>query len=151
MKRFVLYFIIAFSTIVISMFLNAIIWGILIVISLGMTKLIWGLFKSDAKKLLIAVSVMLVYAWVTILYGFVYYYLSFLPGDHIQPSFDISSTGILNSIYFSFVTITTLGYGDFRPISWIAKFLVISQLIAGIFMIVIGLNRVIGNNKNSSQ
>ncbi|HHO55300.1 MAG TPA: two pore domain potassium channel family protein, partial [Trueperaceae bacterium] len=41
----------------------------------------------------------------------------------------------LNSLYFSFVTFTTLGFGDISPISSIAKFLVILEVFIGYLML----------------
>lgn len=42
----------------------------------------------------------------------------------------------LEAIYFSIVTITTLGYGDIRPISRIGRILVSLQVLIGIVLIV---------------
>jgi hypothetical protein len=44
--------------------------------------------------------------------------------------------GHLDALYFSFVTITTLGYGDFHPISAVAKWIVMGELVSGILMLV---------------
>jgi hypothetical protein len=44
--------------------------------------------------------------------------------------------GRLDAFYFSFVTITTLGYGDFHPVSPLAKWIVMGELVSGILMLV---------------
>ena len=36
---------------------------------------------------------------------------------------------IINSVYYSFVTQCTIGYGDIYPIKWWSKLIVITQLI----------------------
>jgi hypothetical protein len=44
--------------------------------------------------------------------------------------------GRLDALYFSFVTMTTLGYGDFHPVSAAAKWMVMGELGSGILMLV---------------
>lgn len=44
--------------------------------------------------------------------------------------------GIVDSIYFSVVTLATVGYGDIVPNSNIAKLVVCSEILAGIFVLI---------------
>ena len=55
--------------------------------------------------------------------------------------FSVESLSRVDSVYYSFVTMTTLGYGEIYPMSDPTKILAISQTLVGIFMfaIVIGL------------
>jgi len=46
--------------------------------------------------------------------------------------------------YYSFVTLTTLGYGDIRPVSPIAQFLAYMEAIAGILYTTILVASLIG-------
>ncbi|MBF4695906.1 potassium channel family protein [Fusibacter ferrireducens] len=46
---------------------------------------------------------------------------------------------LLDSIYFSTVTITTAGYGDISPNGIVPKIIVISELLIGQFLILIGV------------
>lgn len=59
-----------------------------------------------------------------------------------------SSDGVIadagNAVYFSIVTITTLGYGDFTPVDALSKFLVSAETIMGIVFIVLVLSTFIG-------
>jgi voltage-gated potassium channel Kch len=41
----------------------------------------------------------------------------------------------LDAIYFSFVTITTLGYGDFHPASAVSKWAVMGEVTSGLTML----------------
>lgn len=43
----------------------------------------------------------------------------------------------LDSIYFSVVTITTLGYGDFRPIGVLGRLIVIFEALTGLLFVVV--------------
>jgi len=49
-----------------------------------------------------------------------------------------------DAVYFSFVTITTLGYGDISPVSPMARFLVIMEAIVGVFYMAILVASLIG-------
>lgn len=46
-------------------------------------------------------------------------------------------------IYFSFVTLTTLGYGDLLPISPLARFLAYSEAIVGVFYMAIVVSSLV--------
>jgi hypothetical protein len=50
----------------------------------------------------------------------------------------------LDALYFSFVTITTLGYGDFHPVSAVAKWSVMGEVASGLIMLVGALPLLIG-------
>lgn len=56
-------------------------------------------------------------------------------------TFSVERLSRIDSIYYSFVTMTTLGYGDIYPASDLTKMLVTGQTLVGMFMfaIVIGL------------
>jgi len=45
----------------------------------------------------------------------------------------------LNSLYYSVVTATTLGYGDIQPVTNMAKFLSISEVLSSMVIIVISI------------
>ena len=46
-------------------------------------------------------------------------------------------------MYFSFVTLTTLGYGDVLPISPLARFLVYMEAIVGVFYMAIVVSSLV--------
>ena len=48
------------------------------------------------------------------------------------------------AIYFSFVTITTLGYGDISPVLPLARFLVFMEAIVGVFYMAILVASLVG-------
>ena len=50
--------------------------------------------------------------------------------------------------YFSFVTLTTLGYGDISPATPIAEVLVILEAVTGMFYFAIVVASLIGAAKN---
>lgn len=50
----------------------------------------------------------------------------------------------LDAVYFSFVTITTLGYGDFHPVSAVSKWAVMGEVTSGLTMLAGALPLLIG-------
>ena len=62
--------------------------------------------------------------------------------------FNSSNIGHVDSIYYSFVTMTTLGYGDITPADDLTKIMATFQTLIGMFMfaIVIGLFLSLSSN-----
>lgn len=54
-------------------------------------------------------------------------------------------------IYFSFVTLTTLGFGDILPVSPLARFLVYMEAVVGIFYMAIVVSSLVGAKMPESQ
>lgn len=66
-------------------------------------------------------------------------------GEVFHPGSITSSNGTdPNFIYFSFVTLTTLGYGDMLPITPLAKALVIVEAITGVMFVAILVSTLVG-------
>ena len=64
----------------------------------------------------------------------------YLPGSYAGPS-SLSET---SAVYFSFVTLATLGYGDFLPISDLARGLTVFEVIGGQLYLAVMIARLIG-------
>lgn len=54
-------------------------------------------------------------------------------------------------IYFSYVTLTTLGFGDVLPTSPIARFLVYMEAIVGVFYMAIVVSSLVGSALNNKS
>lgn len=54
--------------------------------------------------------------------------------------------GAVNPLYFSFVTLTTLGYGDIVPVSPTARTLAVLEAVVGQLLLVVLVARLIGLN-----
>jgi len=55
----------------------------------------------------------------------------------LESHFSRKIEGILDAIYFSFVTITTLGYGEIKPTTPWGKLIIIFELLTGLYFLVI--------------
>ena len=61
---------------------------------------------------------------------------------HSQIGFGDQHTA--TSLYFSFVTLTTLGYGDITPLSMPARMLVVAEAVIGQIYLVVLVARLVG-------
>ena len=66
------------------------------------------------------------------------------PGSFIFPGSSAATTFWAELYYFSFVTLTTLGYGDVTPISPMARSLAILEAISGLLFLGILVARLLG-------
>lgn len=74
------------------------------------------------------------------IFAFIY---SLMPGDWFQYGCESNNlSNFLNSLYFSTITITTLGYGDIYPIHLLSKIIVVLESLFGILSIGFFLNAV---------
>ena len=146
MKQFILYFIFGFGIVAVFAIWNLEIYGLLVLIAIATIKLLMKLLSVDKVKIIYLVTAIMTYILIAIMYGCIYY---LLPGKHIYPYFERSTDGVLSAIYFSFSTITTLGYGDFKPITALSRLIVTSQLIVGLLIVAIGINYVYNKTKDS--
>lgn len=74
-------------------------------------------------------------------YWFIYYGLSYF-GIGIQSTITPNKgITIIDSLYFSVVTISSLGYGDFRPIS-VGRFIAMTEVIYGLVIIALIVSKL---------
>jgi hypothetical protein len=97
-------------------------------------------FVSRAPKNRLRSAILATFSFVQLPITFAVFYRS-LPTNSFCPS--LSTT--VQALYFSFVTITTLGYGDIKPKSdaSVAQILVIAEVIIGFYFIAILIARLI--------
>ena len=84
------------------------------------------------------VTVVLINFFLVVVYfGMTYNFLQEI--DATQ--FKVSTPGplFLNMIYYSMVTIATVGYGDIVPTAWLSKLLAIGEIFVGIWFLVMTL------------
>lgn len=84
-------------------------------------------------------------AALTFLLPAVYGAIYTLPGP-----FETQANNLFDAMYYSYISFSTIGYGDIGPIGWAAKLMAMSQgMLNGVFFTLFTitlLNRVMGNN-----
>lgn len=55
---------------------------------------------------------------------------------------------IIDSFYFSGITITTVGYGDYSPIHWIPRLLVVYEVLCGFILLIVSFAIYAGRGLN---
>lgn len=102
--------------------------------------------KNYGRALLLA---FLDYVEIVISFAIFYLHCFFLTNDLF--SNDICNSSIIASafepFYFSFVTITTLGYGDLSPQYFWGKLMVVIQLFLGLIYIIFFIQKTVSSSK----
>jgi len=73
--------------------------------------------------------------------GIAYYLLGFFDAGIIPTTTDKTTATLLDCLYFSCVTISSLGYGDFRPASW-SRLVAVLQVLFGLGIIAVLIARI---------
>ena len=102
------------------------------------------------------VGAVCVYLLLGVMWSIAYTVLEYMqPGSFKGLTELVSPTSDLDWIYFSFVTITTLGYGDITPLTQTARSLAVAEAIVGQFYIAVlvaGLvSAYIASKRNSND
>ncbi len=93
------------------------------------------------------------YSYITISYGCIYA-LMYNGGQPTHIMFDYknsSGSELIDFIYFSVITLSTVGYGDITPIHWVAKLLCISEILIGYLFIGTLMAMILNRFKMTSQ
>lgn len=65
----------------------------------------------------------------------------------IEPQFSVGGTvrqmEFSEALYFSVVTLTTVGYGDILPIAPLARILAVAQMVVGLLLLLFGVNELL--------
>jgi outer membrane murein-binding lipoprotein Lpp len=78
---------------------------------------------------------------VVVMSALMYLWLSDLGHGIVSMTGSTAPITLADSLYFSVVTISTLGYGDFRPVSY-ARFVVVGEVISGLVLIALTVSKL---------
>jgi voltage-gated potassium channel len=103
----------------------------------------------DANKIVGAICIYLLMGLIwTLMYLFI---AQAIPGAFNGVEQLVWYDNFANVAYYSFVTLTTLGYGDISPVAPIARFLVYMEAVVGVFYMAILVASLIGVGINESH
>lgn len=83
------------------------------------------------------------YFMIGVIYFFIYAFLDTAYPDTISVDMQ-SQSGVEDMFYFSFVTLTTIGYGDFSPTSVLGQKIAVLQGLTGQFFVAIVMAILVG-------
>jgi voltage-gated potassium channel len=73
----------------------------------------------------------------------------------VEPQFNVGGTArrldFAEALYFSVVTLATVGYGDISPVEPLARLLAVAQMVAGLLLLLFGVNELIRHAETAPQ
>ena len=115
----------------------AMITGILF-ISVVIASILGFVLKSEGVNREIIYAAILLYLLAALLWAFLYTFLELVDPASFNIDLDQPQGYLLVFQYYSFVTITTLGYGDITPVTEVAKaFSVLEAVIGQLYLVVV--------------
>ena len=91
------------------------------------------------------------YLLVGIVFGLVYTDLAWFDPAVFSPAQDVAVAGESNLLYFSFMTLTTVGFGDIAPAADLSRALVVLEALTGQVVLVVLIARLIGAAEPASS
>lgn len=97
-------------------------------------------------------AAMSVYLLVGVFFGLLHWTIEQAwPGSYVAASGDAGTLRLFDAIYLSFVTLTTVGYGDLLPASDIARGLSIVESVSGQLFLAVMIGRMVGAHLQSKS
>ena len=105
-----------------------------------------ALLKEDAVTLDVIYGAVVVYLLMAIMWAFIFDVIETLHPGSFQVTASQSQGTRVHFVYYSFVTITTVGYGDILPVSLIARAFSIVEMVVGQIYLIVLIARLVGIN-----
>jgi hypothetical protein len=108
------------------------------------TNILTLIFKSEDVTIEVIYAAILVYLLMALMWSFVYVLLELINPASFNVALSLEQGSQMWSIYYSFVTITTLGYGDITPATELASSFSILEAVVGQLYLVVVVARLVG-------
>ena len=102
------------------------------------------MFKSEAVNREIIYEAILLYLLAALLWAFLYTFLELVDPASFNIDLSQGKDHFLIFQYYSFVTITTLGYGDITPVTEVAKAFSVLEAVVGQLYLVVAVAWLVG-------
>ena len=124
--------------------LTGILFGALVI-----TSILSFMLKSAEVNREIIYAAILVYLLAALMWAFAYTFLELIDPASFNIDLERPQGFLLLFHYYSFVTITTLGYGDITPVSEVAKSLSVLEAVVGQLYLVVVVAWLVGMHVSS--
>jgi len=124
--------------------------GILLLIMVIINTLAF-IFKSEDVTIEVIYAAILVYLLMALMWSFVYVLLELINSASCNVAWSLEQGSQMRFIYYSFVTITTLGYGDITPATELASSFSILEAVVGQLYLVVVVARLVGMHVSSKS
>ena len=89
-----------------------------------------------------------VYSLIVIVFAGVYRVVDrYAPGEHFKLAGAVRDITFPESIYFSLVTLSTVGYGDIVPLSDLVRGLVLIEIVMGVLFLMFGVSELMSHSR----
>jgi len=114
--------------------------------------LLLGIFRPNRAVTPVSIQAAIaVYLLFGLAWANAYLIVMQLHPDSFQSTVPLSSSNVNEWFYYSFVTLTTLGYGEITPVSQVARGLAVGEAVTGQLYLAVLIARLIGREISSSQ
>ena len=110
-----------------------------------------SLFREDEVTLDVIYSSVAVFLLMALMWTFIFDVIEYLQPGSFLVTASPSQGSRIHFIYYSFVTITTVGYGDILPVSLTARAFSIVEMVVGQIYLVVLVARLVGINITQSM
>ena len=117
--------------------------GVLFV-GLVISNILGSMLKSEGADREIIYKAILLYLLAALMWAFLYTFLELVDPASFNIDLDQSRGYLLVFQYYSFVTITTLGYGDITPVTEVAKAFSVLEAVCGQLYLVVVVAWLVG-------
>jgi len=109
------------------------------------------LFKSKDVNREVIYTAILLYLLAALLWAFVFTFLELIDPTSFNIDLSQPQSYLLVFQYYSFVTITTLGYGDITPVTEVAKAFSVLEAVVGQLYLVVAVAWLVGMHVSSKS
>ena len=115
----------------------------ILIVSITIVELFKEIFKTKKIDSYIISSAISIYVLIGIFWYLLFMFLLMIDPDSFYIRKFNPEMVSIDMIYFSFTTLTTLGYGDITPVSYTAKMWSITEAMMGVMYLAVMISRVV--------
>lgn len=107
----------------------------------------WWTCLFDQLNRLAYQDLFLIWIGVVVLFGLLFFGLSYIPGEGAAPLSGSTLERFLNAVYYSVITATNTGYGDILPHGF-SRFFAALEAVAGLFVFAVFITKLMSRRQD---